>query len=370
MINLTTLRTTQMCRKTWLKLVLIMVFPCCVLHAQSVGELPMTPASDTPKPSAPDPFLEYSPESNESLSPEKIFDREWRKTAIDIDFLKTLGSNYTLDAASIRTRVLAYLDKVKGDAIAPPYSIATTGYQPETAAYHYLDEARDWPSMCARLRVILAVCDAELGGNERRTKWQYSSMLLYEAGDATAQTPAARSYVARRVILYLSKMFNAGNYANNRNFATHSSSWLIHLIRRGWLSELLAALEPPTEHFSSDDVLSITHEAASEAQKLGGMANTECAIQLLKVLAPRFIRTGEFNDWDNVHYKLAAIYLALGRYDQARVEAALLRPDGNLAPSRKYFDKLITDTKAKKEAEAKAAKKKPSTTSVKPKPRS
>lgn len=142
------------------------------------------------------------------------------------------------------------------------------------------------------------------------------------------------------------------------------------MIRRGWLSELLAALEPPTERFSSDDVLSITNEAASEAQKLGGMANTECAIQLLKVLAPRFIRTGEFNDWDNVHYNLAAIYLALGRYDKARAEAALLRPDGNLAPCRKYFDKLITETKAKKEVADKAAKKKPSITSVKPKPRS
>ncbi len=298
-----------------------------------------------------------------------IFDRPWRKTSVDIEYLKVLASDYSFDAATIRTRVMAYLDKAKGNAIAPPYAISTMGYQPETAAYHYLDEARDWPGMCARLRVILAACDVELGGNERRAKWQYSAMLWYEEENSTAQTPAARSYVARRIVLYLSKLFNAGNYANDSHFATHSSSWLIHLIRRGWLSELLAALEPPTERFSSDDVLSITNEASSDAQKLGGTANSECAIQLLKVLAPRFIRTGKNNDWDEVHYNLAAIYLSLGCYDQSRAEAALLRPDGNLAPCTKYFDKWISETKVKKEAAGKAAKKKPSNTSVKPKPR-
>lgn len=287
-----------------------------------------------------------------------IFDRPWRKTSVDIEYLRLLASDYSFDAATIRTRVMNYLDKAKGNVIAPPYAISTMGYQPETAAYHYLDEARDWPGMCARLRVILAACDAELGVNERRAKWQYSAMLWYEEENSTAQTPAARSYVARRVILYLSRLFNAGNYTNDRHFATHSSSWLIHLIRRGWLSELLASLEPPTERFSSDDVLSITNEAALDAQKLGGLANSECAIQLLKVLAPRFIRPGEFRDSDNVHYNLSVINLALGRYDQARAEAELLRPDGNLAPCRKYFDKLITETKAKKEAADKAAKRK------------
>lgn len=151
-----------------------------------------------------------------------IFDRPWRKTSVDIEYLRVLASDYSFDAATIRTRVMNYLDKAKGNAIAPPYAISTMGYQPETAAYHYLDEARDWPGMCARLRAILTACDAELGGNERRAKWQYSAMLWYEAGNATAQTPAARLYVARRIVLYLSRMFNAGNYANDHHFGTHS----------------------------------------------------------------------------------------------------------------------------------------------------
>ena len=111
----------------------------------------------------------------------------------------------------------------------------------------------------------------------------------------------------------------------------------------------------------------VIDDSASAAFKFGGPANTDCAIQLWKVLAPRFIRPGDTRKSDDVHYNLAVIYLSIGRYDQARAESALLRPDGELAPCRKYFDKWVTEAKAKNAAEAKTAKTKPAGTSAKPK---
>ena len=307
-------------------------------------------------------------ESIESPAPEKdIFDRAWRRTVIDIDFLQVLASNYSLDAPAIRTRVMTYLDKAKGDCSTPPFAIRTTGYQPECAAFDYIQEAQDWPNMCARLRSVLAACDAELAGETRRAKWQFFDGYLLNGDEPEVDTPKTRSYVARRIVLQLCLLLNAGNYPNDRDFAKHSSSWLTHLMRRGWLSELLARLEPPTDKSSSDRILRIIHDSASAAHKLGGQANTECAIQLWKVLAPRFIRPGDTRKSDDVHYNLAVIYLSTGRYDLARSESALLRPDGELAPCRKYFDKWITDAKAKNAAEAKTAKMKSSSTSAKPK---
>ena len=335
--------------RAWLKLAMLVIFSCGILRAQS-GE---SPSGSTKEPT------EF----------QVMFDREWRKTNVDIDYLKTLASNYSFNASDIRVRVMAYLDKAKGYATAPPFSLTTTGYVPETTAYTYLDEAKDWPGMCARLRVVLAVCDAELVSDERRAKWQFIAGCLMEYGDAAADTPKIRRNMARRIVLYICDMLNTGNHATDKQFAAHSSSWLTHLVRRGWLSELLAALEPPTERFSSDTVLSLANKAAQEAQALGGQANTECAIQLLKVLAPRFIRPGEGHDWDDVHYNVAVIYLSTGRYDLARAEAAMLRTDGNLAPCRKYFDKWIADAKAKQEATEKAKKKKATNSGDKPKPR-
>ena len=249
---------------------MMVIFPCGHLRAQS-GET-------------------QSGATSEPTEFQRLFDREWLKTGVHLEYLKALASDYSLNAAEVRARVMTYLDNAKGDATAPTYSIPTTGYVPETTAYTYLDEAKDWPSMCGRLRMILAVCDAELGDDERRAKWEFSAGSLTEYGDAAADTQKPRRNMARRIVLYMTDMLNTGNNPKNKQFATHSSSWLTHLVRRGWLSELLAALEPPTERFSSDKVLSLTNDAAQEAQALGGQANSECAIQLLKILVPRFIR--------------------------------------------------------------------------------
>lgn len=81
-----------------------------------------------------------------------------------------------------------------------------------------------------------------------------------------------------------------------------------------------------------------------------------------------FHQAGDGDDWDDVHYNLAVIYLSTGRFDRARIEAAMLRTDGNLAPCRKYFDKWISDAKAKKEATEKAMKKKATMSRDKPRP--
>ncbi len=349
MTRLINFRSLPLSCGAWLWLVMAVIFPCGLINAQS-GE-------------------SQSGTTTEPTEFQRLFDREWRKTNVDIDYLKALASNYAFDAAIIRTRVMTYLDKAKGDTIVPPFSITTTGYVPETTAYAYLDEAKDWPGMCAGLRVILAVCDAELTGNERRAKWEFSLGYMMNSQDPVAFTPETRRIMARRIIFYICDLINTGNFPKDKQFAARSSSWLTHLVRRGWMSELLAALEPSSEHFSSDKVLSLTKDAAQEAQALGGQANTECAIQLLKSLAPRFIRPGEGNDLDDVHYNLAVIYLSTGRYDQARTEAAMLRTDGNLAPCRKYFDKWIAAAKAKKDAAEKVLKKKATNTEVKPKPR-
>ncbi len=190
-------------------------------------------------------------ESTESLAPEKdIFDREWRKTAIDIDYLKTLSRDYSLDAASMRTRVMAYFDQAKSNSVAPPFALQTAGYQPECAAFDYIHEAQDWPGMCARLRTVLAACDAELAGETRRAKGQFFDGYLLNGDEPEVDTPKTRSYVARRIVLQLCLLLNAGNYPNDREFTKRSNSWLTHLIRRGWLSELLAALELLADKFS------------------------------------------------------------------------------------------------------------------------
>ena len=75
---------------------------------------------------------------------QRLFDREWRKTDVHLKYLKALASDYSIDAAGVRDRVTAYLDKAKGNSDVPPFKITTTGYVPETTAYDYLDEAKDW----------------------------------------------------------------------------------------------------------------------------------------------------------------------------------------------------------------------------------
>lgn len=349
MTRIISIKNYQVFYGACLTLALMMFFACGLLRAQSSESQSGSYAEPT----------EF----------QRMFDREWRKTGVHLEYLKALASDYSLNAADVRARVMTYLDKAKGDVKAPPFSITTTGYVPETKAYAYLDEAKDWPGMCARLRVILSVCDAELAGNERRAKWEFISGYMMDYGDASADTPKTRHNMARRIIFYMCDLLNTGNFPKDKQFAAHSSSWLTHLVRRGWLSELLAALEPPTGHSPSDAVLSLANKAAQEAKALGGQENIECAVQLLKGLAPRFIRPGEGHDWDDVHYNLAVIYLSTGRFDQARSEAALLQTDGNLAPCRKYFDKWIAAAKAKKEAAEKAAKKTKTRTGDKSKPR-